>query len=301
VAGSRGDRLGHWANAKAEREFAELDTALRTEALASLHEHGWSAVLVESEVSTSYGATHVERLPGTGVPLVFLHGAGATSLMWFPLLDHLAGRSVVLVDVVGEPGHSLQRRAIHSADDLVAWLDEVLTGLALDRVDLLGASYGGWIALNYARQRPTRVRTLTMVEPVFDKVRPWFWAHGLLVLSAFAMPRSLARKTLHRLHMSADVLDDKRVRRYGALGLTKYRRGLPGVTPLTDEQLRATEVRTLLLLGEHSEVHKADAVAARARTTMPNVDAQVVSDAGHALSLDKPDDVAARLLAFLDT
>jgi pimeloyl-ACP methyl ester carboxylesterase len=33
---------------------------------------------------------------------------------------------------------------------------------------------------------------------------------------------------------------------------------------------------------------------------MPNVDAQVVSDAGHALSLDKPDDVAARLLAFLD-
>jgi pimeloyl-ACP methyl ester carboxylesterase len=102
--------------------------------------------------------------------------------------------------------------------------------------------------------------------------------------------------------MNADVLDDKRVRRYGALGLTKYRRGLPrGVTPVTDEELGTVEVRTLLLLGEHSEVHHAEAVAARARDTMSNVDAQVVPDAGHALPLGRPEEVAARLVAFLTT
>ena len=139
-----------------------------------------------------------------------------------------------------------------------------------------------------------------MVEPVFGKVRPWFWVHGLLVVTAFALPGSLGRTTLRRLHMNADALDDKRVRRYGTLGLTRYRRGVPKrVVPVTDAELGAINVPTLLLLGERSEVHKAQALATRIRHAMPDVDAHVVSGAGHALPIDKPDEVAARLLAFL--
>jgi pimeloyl-ACP methyl ester carboxylesterase len=300
LTGSNSDRLGHWANEKAQREFTTLDDELRAEAVASLCEQAWSSAPDEFDVETSFGSTHVSRFSGSGVPLVLLHGAGATSLMWFPLLGHLVGRSVYAIDVVGEPGLSVQRRAIGSSDDLTAWLDEVFDGISVDRAYLVGASYGGWIALNYARRTPNRVGALVLVEPVLDRVRPWFWVHGLLVLTAFALPRSLARPALRHLHMGDELLDDKRVRRYGFLGLTRYRRGLPkSVTPVTDEELGEIDVATLLLLGENSEVHKSEAVARRVREANRNIKAEVVSGAGHGLPIDKPDEVAARLLSFI--
>src|SRR5262249_14526480 len=245
-------------------------------------------------------STHVSHFTGTGVPLVLLHGAGTSSLMWFPLLTNLVGRSIYAIDVVGEPGRSVQRRPIRDAGDLASWLDEVLDALSLDAAHLVGASYGGWIALNYARRTPHRVAALVLVEPVLGKVRPLFWVHGVLVALAFVLPRPLARRSLRRLHMNADLLEDKRVRRYGFLGLTRYRLGLPkSVKPVTNAELGATNVPTLLLLGEHSEVHKAKTVAARVRAAMPNVDAELVHGAGHALPVDKADEVVARLRSFL--
>jgi pimeloyl-ACP methyl ester carboxylesterase len=294
-----GDQLGHWATSKAEREFTSLDEALRDEAATALRGQGWSAP-DETDLDTAYGSTHVSHFAGTGVPLVLLHGAGTSSLMWFPLLANLVGRSVYAIDVVGEPGRSVQRRPIRDAGDLASWLDEVLDALSLDAVNLVGASYGGWIALNYTRRMLRRVAALILVEPVLGKVRPLFWVHGILVAVAFVLPRPLARRSLRRLHMNPDLLEDKRVRRYGFLGLTRYRRGLPkGVTPVTDAELGATNVRTLLLLGEHSEVHKSRAVVARVRAAMPNVDAKLIDGAGHDLPVSKPDEVAARLRSFL--
>jgi pimeloyl-ACP methyl ester carboxylesterase len=221
-----GDQLGHWATAKAKLEFTSLDEALRDEAVTALREQGWSAP-DETEVDTTYGSTHVSHFTGTGVPLVLLHGAGTSSLMWFPLVSSLVGRSIYAIDVVGEPGRSVQRRPIRDAGDLSSWLDEVLDALSLDAANLVGASYGGWIALNYARRTPRRVAALVLVEPVLGRVRPFFWVHGILVALAFVLPRPLSRRSLRRLHMNTDLLEDTRVRRYGFLGLTRYRRGLP--------------------------------------------------------------------------
>src|SRR5262245_56529357 len=118
------DQLGHWTTAKAQREFTSLDEALRDEAVTALREHGWTVPPNEIDVDTTYGSTRVSHFTGTDVPLVLLHGAGTSSLMWFPLLTNLVGRSIYAIDVVGEPGRSVQRRPIRDAGDLASWLDE---------------------------------------------------------------------------------------------------------------------------------------------------------------------------------
>ena len=299
VAGHRGDRLGHWTSPDAEREFTSLNDALRIEAATALREQGWSTPLHESDVETRYGLTHIFHYGGTGVPIVLLHGAGTTSLMWYPLLGGLIGRSIYAIDVVGDPGLSVQRAPIRDEVDLAEWLGEVLDALDLDRVNLVGASYGGWIALTYARRVPQRVAALILVEPVLDKLRGWFWIHGIAVAVAFAMPRPIARRALRRLHMNTDLLEDKRVRRYGFLGLTRYRRGLPKPVPVTNTDLAAVSAPTLLLLGEHSEIHKSPILIARARAAMPNVSADLIAEAGHGLPVDKADEVARRIGSFL--
>ena len=57
---------------------------------------------------------------GDGVPIVLLHGAGTSSLMWAYLLACLVGSSVYALDTIGDPGASVQRAPIRDRDDLAA-------------------------------------------------------------------------------------------------------------------------------------------------------------------------------------
>ncbi|CAM5617364.1 hypothetical protein SALBM311S_08681 [Streptomyces alboniger] len=66
-------------------------------------------------------------------------------------------RPVYAVDTPGDPGRSVQREPIHQPERAAQWLDETLSGLGLERVRLVGSSYGGWLALNRAHRRPKRL------------------------------------------------------------------------------------------------------------------------------------------------
>jgi pimeloyl-ACP methyl ester carboxylesterase len=282
---------GHWANAAAGREYEELSSALRQEA--------WPDVL-EHDIDTAFGRTHVFEWRGDGVPMVLLHGAGTSSLMWAPFLELIPNRHVFAIDRVGEPGCSEQSTPMTSVNDLVEWLDAVLDALAFGAVDLVGASYGGWLACNFAMQHRDQVHTLTLVEPALTKISPRFWVHGAAVGIALLLPRSAQRSALRRLHMSALADVDPRARRVGQLGLTKYRRGEPRrVTPLTDDDLQAITPPTLVLLGAHSEIHRAPALLDRMLRVMPDASGQLVPDAGHAVPLERPDVVAQAIASFV--
>jgi pimeloyl-ACP methyl ester carboxylesterase len=296
-----GGSLGHWRSPKREREYLDLYATLRREAWDALCERGWPKPPDESDVETRFGPTHVFRWPGAGNPIVLLHGAGTSSLMWAPLIAELVGRSVYALDGIGEPGLSVQTAAVPDRDALVAWLDEVFDGLGIDRVHLVGASYGGWIALNAARHSPRRVVSLSLLEPVLTQLRPYFWVHGVGVAAAFALPTPVRRPALRRLHMEAAADLDARFSRFGRLGLMQYRRGVPRPVPVTDDELASVITPTLLLLGEKSEIHHSNALLARARATMPNMHGELVAGAGHSLPLDRAEVIGPWLRSFVTT
>ncbi len=86
---------------------------------------------------------------------------------------------------------------------LGAAIDDMLPEEALD---LVAWSYGAMVTLNYALDRPERVRTLTLIEP------PAFW-----VLEATGQMDDLSRREredLERLHkeMVADVTETQLAR-----------------------------------------------------------------------------------------
>ena len=57
------------------------------------------------------------------------------------------------IDVMGQPSKSIPDEPIRNAADYVAWLTATLDALHLDRVSLVGMSFGGWLALNLRRRR----------------------------------------------------------------------------------------------------------------------------------------------------
>lgn len=286
------DVLGRWRSAKAEARFRQLEDEL----WANLFPDAVDAV----DVATAFGPTRVYRWQGEGTPLVLLHGIGGTSLMWAPHVDAFAGRTLIAIDTMGDVGRSVHRTAFEDASDVARWLDETLDALGVTHADLVGTSYGGWMALNLALRRPARVASLTLLEPVGIGAfhMGGFMRWGLAVLVASGLPHRLRRRAARRLRMPA--LENKRAMRLVRRGQTGHV-FRPQPPRFSDEQLRAITTPTLLLVGEKSEIHSPTDVIATARRCLPEVDARVVIGAGHALPLSHVEEVTQAWLTTHST
>jgi pimeloyl-ACP methyl ester carboxylesterase len=258
----------------------------------------WPSSSVDSDVVTSFGTTRIHRLgSGEKTPFVLLPGSGGPSLMWYSYVGRLAvSRPVIAIDPVGEPGPSVQTRAIDSGDEWSAWLDEVLAALGVDRAHLVGTSYGGWIALCHALRSPHAVASLALLDPGgFGKVSPkflaWMIACGLAVFTPRPIRHALAGP-LRNLTLRDDDLMPLAKATFG------FRRRHVVPTPLTDDQLGRITAPALVLVGGHSQLYDAREVAARATAQMPNVVAEIVPEASHDLVLRHPDELAERIIAF---
>src|SRR6185312_5043047 len=75
-------------------------------------------------------------------------------------------RSVYAVDLLGEPGMSVQQRPIGTPRDHAEWLHQMLLSLPEPQVHLVGLSIGGWTAMNLVAHRPEKLASVTLIEPV---------------------------------------------------------------------------------------------------------------------------------------
>jgi pimeloyl-ACP methyl ester carboxylesterase len=109
---------------------------------------------------------------GEGAPLLFLHGAGGAG-RWLPFQEELA-RSFA-VHFPSHPGHGGSPAAewIEHISDLAFHYLDLLDALALPRVHLVGASFGGWIAAEIAVMAPHRLSSLVLIDPVGITVEGW--------------------------------------------------------------------------------------------------------------------------------
>jgi pimeloyl-ACP methyl ester carboxylesterase len=56
---------------------------------------------------------------------------------------------------------------------------------------------------------------------------------------------------------------------------------------------------TLLLIGEQEVIYEPRAAMERAARCIPHIEAEIIPNAGHALSFDQPESVDTRVLRFL--
>jgi pimeloyl-ACP methyl ester carboxylesterase len=103
---------------------------------------------------------------GSGTPVVLLHAASGSSLMWERQLTALraAGYRVVAYDRVGWGRSELDDGAAPgtAADDLQA----LLGLLRIERFHLVGTAAGGFVAFDYALSFPERLRSLTVANSI---------------------------------------------------------------------------------------------------------------------------------------
>jgi len=144
----------------------------------------------EHYISAGGQRIRVNVRDGVGVPLVLCNGIGASLEVLDPLVEQL-GCPVVRFDVPGTGGSPTS--LLPYGFPYLAWgLGRVLTKLDISVVDVLGFSWGGALAQQFAFQNPRRCRRLVLV------------ATGTGALMVPAHPRVLAKMATPRRFADPD-------------------------------------------------------------------------------------------------
>jgi len=257
------------------------------------------------DVRTTFGIVRVYRFDGAEPgepPLVLLPGTVSASPVWADNLPSLLRlRTVYTVDLLGEPGASVQERPIETSADQAAWLRETLAALPEPRVVLLGLSIGGWTATNLVVREPAKVAGLIVVEPIrtFTGLSPSAVLRSVPPAVRWA-PRAW-RDSFNRWTANGAPVEDEPVADMIEAGMRHYVRRLPAPEQITPEQLRQVRVPVLVILAGASRMHDPAEAARVARGTLPRATVLTYENASHAINGEFPDRIAADAGLFLDT
>ena len=171
---------------------------------------------------------------GESVPLLTLHGGPGGGHDYLEPLNALASeRPVVFFDQLG-CGKS------DTPDDVSLWridrfVDEVTAvrdALGLDRIHLLGHSWGGWLAIEYMLGAPSGVVSLTLAS-TSASIPQFVYEAGTLISE---LPREMA-ETMRRLEAEGDFENPE----FEAGMMEFYKRHLCRLDPWPDPIMRSLE------------------------------------------------------------
>ena len=171
---------------------------------------------------------------GESVPLLTLHGGPGGGHDYLEPLNALASeRPIVFFDQLG-CGKS------DTPDDVSLWridrfVDEVTAvrdALGLDRIHLLGHSWGGWLAIEYMLGAPSGVVSLTLAS-TSASIPQFVHEAGTLISE---LPREMA-ETMRRLEAEGDFENPE----FEAGMMEFYKRHLCRLDPWPDPIMRSLE------------------------------------------------------------
>jgi pimeloyl-ACP methyl ester carboxylesterase len=114
---------------------------------------------------TIHGHRRAFVLEGSGPALLLLHGLGCDHTTWLPVIRTLARRyTVIAPDMLGH-GESDKPRADYSVGGYANGMRDLLTVLGIDKVTVVGHSFGGGVAMQFAYQYPERTERMILVSP----------------------------------------------------------------------------------------------------------------------------------------
>nr|WP_275942312.1 alpha/beta fold hydrolase [Streptomyces spiramenti] len=221
-----------------------------------------------------------------------LHGACSNALTW---QDAAPGWSRALrtyaVDLPGEPGLSTANRPALDSDAPSRWLAEVIAGLGLEAPALVGASLGGWTALDFAVRHPDRVSRLALLAPGGVGPARFAWLLRWAMLRPFG---EWGRRRSAADVAGLDPVHDREVLDELSFVMSEFKPRTEKLPIFADELLARLEMPTLVLCGARDAMFDSLETARRFRRRVPGAEVVVLPLAGHAV-LDQAETVRAFL------
>ncbi|MFC5697135.1 alpha/beta fold hydrolase [Pseudomonas sp. GCM10022186] len=249
---------------------------------------------------------------GEGDVILLIHGSGPGVTAWanwrgvIPVLSRRA--RIIAPDMLGFGYTSCpaewQLTPALWVDSLVKLLDT----LDIDQVSMVGNSFGGAIALAFARAHPTRVKRLVLMGaaglsfPITEGLeKVWGYQPSLQamreLMEVFAYDHGLINDDLVRMRYEASIRDDVQAR-FSQLFPAPRQQGVE-MLAMTEEALRGLEHPTLLIHGRDDRVIPLE-VSERMLRLIPHAQLHVFGECGHWVQIERAQAFAGLLMDFFD-
>ena len=97
--------------------------------------------------------------------LVLLHGLGASAERWLRVVPTLSkSYRLVIPDIIGS-GYSDKPTVEYTIEFFLEFFQDFLEQLGIERMNLLGSSFGGYLAAEFAIRFADRVKKLVLAAP----------------------------------------------------------------------------------------------------------------------------------------
>jgi pimeloyl-ACP methyl ester carboxylesterase len=239
--------------------------------------------------------------PADGHPIAFVHGAGLSWRMWLPQLRTLEDEYRLFAPDL--PGHGRRADESFSFDVAVRVLDDLLGDEADEPALLVGQSLGGYVAVEYAARRPARVAGLVLSGASADYqgvLGVTTWVAGLLnwIRSAIGpLDRRFREGVKTDLEDGPLPPDIVGAVVDGGISLAGYGQGAMAMAGVDfPTKLRTFDGPVLLLNGAADRLNP-DAAETLA-PTLSAAETDVIPDAGHTCSIERPDEYTAIVREF---
>lgn len=241
---------------------------------------------------------NVQRFGRGERTVVFLHGLVLDNLSswYYTVANPVAKRAdVVLYDLRGH-GLSEITKTGYRVEDSVSDLVGILDALGIPwPVILVGNSYGGLVALAFARDHPERTAGLAFVEAHFVVEG---WHDKMTAKLEFAGMKMNEAPVREWLEHKSQRNHERRFRKADSLMWeTSLVDDLRAARPVTEAELRALSVPVLALYGEHSDVLDR---GHDLRRLVRDCELHVLPGGTHSILMENTPWVRDRILGWLD-
>ncbi len=254
---------------------------------------------------------HYIEHPGTGTPVVLIHGLPGTAADWEDVTPLLAGRRTIAID---RPGFGYSTGGYVPFDRQLEVIHELLAKLHVVRPILVGHSYGGTISLGYTERYPQEVAGLVLVDAAAagQKIEALTDAQAHLVkFLQLPVIRQVANATFGQLLITVSVNQEDAEAFYPLPVVAAHRRRVleinmthgnleawsgeilasTGVIAQIDKGLGGIETPTVVIQGEQDELVN-QSHGRKLAATLPHA-RLVMLYGGHMQPYDHPAVIAA--------
>jgi 2-hydroxy-6-oxonona-2,4-dienedioate hydrolase len=235
---------------------------------------------------------------GQGPAVILLHGMGGAKEQWMGNFGALAAAyHVYAIDQIGF-GHSDKPLLDYKVATFVDFLDAFMQTQNLGKATLVGNSFGGWIALDFAIQHPGMVEKLVLVDAA-----GLAWLHPVPEMdpSSLAATRTLVESVFYDKKIVSDgavqqVFTD-RMRNND--GYTIHSTVAGFATPqFEDAKLASVHAPTLVMWGRQDELIPL-ASGEKLRDGIKGAKMVVFEHCGHVPQIEQSAEFNRALLEFL--
>lgn len=247
---------------------------------------------------------------GEGFPVVFIHGSGpgvSAWVNWRTILPKIAQQNRVLaLDMVGFGFTERPENFNYSLDAWVEHLLGFLDALGLEKVDLVGNSFGGAISIATAVRHPQRIRRLVLmgsggikgpITPALDEV--WGYTPSIenmrRVLDILAYNRELVNDELAKLRYEASVRPGFQ-EAYSQMFPAPRQRWIDSLV-CSEDDLRELPHQTLIVHGREDRVIRVED-AYRMSSLIHRSQLHVFGECGHWTQIEQADRFSTLIANF---